>query len=220
MLIIYYIIPFHCSVIPFIGIPIAYFRGRKLDGTKLSLTQNRQVSGYILREIPVEITPVKTVTTISRTTTGVTTNNGNPSSRAAALAALMAEEDNDDDDDGYGGGMGGGFGFDDEEEEEEDTVMKNSNKNNDTNHPYGSRKYAQDDETTNSSSSPSSSHHQLSSSSSVPTSASIGHRAWTIDSTFRSIHDWQFDRTSVEADMIPSALEWIEIARAIHTTND
>ena len=159
-----------------------------------------------MREIPVEITPVKPVTTLSRTNANPnnndTTASSNPSSRAAALAALIAEEDNDDED-GFGGGIG--FGFDEEEEEE----MTSTNNN-----QYGSRKYTDNtDEITPTKAA----YNNANNVSSPNDSINIGHRAWTIDSTFTSIHDWQFDRTVVEADMLPSAIEWIEIARAIHT---
>lgn len=53
----------------------------------------------------------------------------------------------------------------------------------------------------------------------TPSDAASAHpkRAWVVDATFSRITEWQHDRPVTDNDLVPAALEWIELARVLHS---
>jgi hypothetical protein len=203
----------------------AYFRGRKLDGT--SITLPTKVTGLILRESAnASSSDKETIGTPDKLTSekadGEEDEEGgkNPISKST-LAALIAEDDEDEDEDnndkegrGRGGGgnssdggvedggglWGSGMAMFMDEDDDEDNDGINRDK------MAGKKRKIEQD----SSNIPSSSTNSSSSSLAAPK------REYQIDANFSTLTSWHHDRPGTDHDLVPVALEWIEVARVLH----
>lgn len=202
----------------------AYFRGRKLDGT--SITLPTKVTGLILRESANASSSDKEIIgtpdkLTSEKADGEEDEEGgkNPISKST-LAALIAEDDEDEDNndkEGRGGGGGGGNSSDGGVEDggglwgsgmamfmDEDDDEDNDGINRDK--MAGKKRKIEQD----SSNIPSSSANSSSSSLAAPK------REYQIDANFSTLTSWHHDRPGTDHDLVPVALEWIEVARVLH----
>lgn len=108
--------------------------------------------------------------------------------KSSAAAAVAEEEDDDDSQDGGAGAFGGGFAnFDEEEDEFEEPDKRGGG--------GGGRGAAADGRA----------------------DAPSGFvRNWVVEGRFDSATQWLRDRPPGEGDILPSALEWVAAARALH----
>lgn len=193
----------------------AYFRGRKLDGTSITLPS--KVTGLILRESANTSSSDKGAVGTPDKLSSSTGEDEHQISKSA-LAALMAEDD--DEDEGGGGGGSSDGGIEDggglwgsgmamfmDEEDDEEARGGNSDK------VAGKKRKAEDDVSSNAPSS---------SSSSASTSATTSFapkREYQIDAKFSTLTSWSHDRPGTDHDLVNVAVEWIEVARVLHDSS-
>lgn len=177
---------------PCAGKRVAYFRGRELEGHEVRLPDG--VLGVVAHEVAASLmTPDKV---------------GEPPKRL--FMADLLDEDDDEYEGGYSGGGGGFANLRDDDDglggdEEEGGGVQQAGA------PGGGRgvgghKRGRGEEEDGSAASANAS----------AASASGLRRNWAVDGTFTTAMYWLHDRPSGEGDVLPSALEWVHAARALH----
>jgi hypothetical protein len=193
---------------PLAGHPVAYFRGRKLSGAVHALPKG--VTGVVMREVAIE-TPVKGSADASAAGGAGAGAAGGRLSREAALAALEAEDDDDDEGGGGGGGMFGGFGDDDGGA----GIMFDEDGNLIDEMEDGGRGGKEGGGGSGAGDGAGKGGHASAAAGSSTAATSVA-RAFVVDSTFTSVTVWVHDRPATDADMVPTAVEWMEVARVLH----
>ena len=196
----------------------AYFRGRRLDGQVVELP--RGVSGVILRELvgaeaaaavadagaEAAATPAKPG---ARGNAGGRTNASADVGAEDAACAAYAAADADDSDGGlFGGGLGEfdfGGGDDDEADGDGDAGSGAGGAGSAGGALAGSKRKAPD---------------------TIPAgkaggaagalAAAPAPRAMVVDARFEQVTSWLHDRAPGDSDLMAVALEWVEVARALH----
>jgi len=191
----------------------AYFRGRKLDGTSITLPS--KVTGLILRESANTSSSDKgAVGTPDKLSS---TGEDEHQISKSALAALMAEEDDEDEGGGGGGSSDGeiedggglwGSGMAIFMDEEDDEEARGGNGNSDK--VAGKKRKAEDGDSSNAPSS---------SSSTSATASFAPKREYQIDAKFSTLTSWSHDRPGTDHDLVNVAVEWIEVARVLHDSS-
>ena len=190
---------------------VAYFRGRRLDGTVVALP--RGVTGAVLREVAADAAATDPAGAASMRTPAPRGSGGGGGGVSAAVLAALAAEDEDDDDDGGGGGGLFDADFGDFGAEDDDGDGSGGG-----GALAGKKRSAAEAGLAGSASA-----------AAAPAAAAAGkgggggggggggvQRAMVVDATFASLTCWQHERPSTDADLVPVALEWLELARALH----